>query len=209
MIRILIADDHPIVRRGIRDILSESLDIGATDEASHGQEALRMIHDNNYDLVLLDIAMPGRNGLEVLKDIKREKPGLPVLVLSVYPEEQYAIRALKAGASGYLTKESAPEELIKAIWKACRGGKYVTSSLAEKLASNLDDLGKPPHETLSEREYQVLLMIASGKSLTEIAEELFLSVKTVSTYRSRLLDKMDMKSNAELARYILENHLAL
>ncbi len=209
MIRILIVDDHPIVRRGIRDILSESLDIGATDEASHGQEALRMIHDSNYDLVLLDIAMPGRNGLEVLKDIKREKPGLPVLVLSVYPEEQYAIRALRAGASGYLTKESAPDELIRAIWKACRGGKYVTSSLAEKLASHLDDPGKLPHETLSEREYQVLFMIASGKSLTEIAEVLLLSVKTVSTYRSRLLDKMGMKSNAELARYMLENHLAL
>ncbi len=208
MIKVLIVDDHPIVRRGIRDILSESPNIGAVDEASNGREAMSKIQDHNYDLVLLDIAMPGRGGLEVLKDIKHEKPGLPVLVVSVYPEEQYAIRALKAGASGYLTKESAPEELISAIWKAYRGGKYVTSSMAETLASHLVDLRKPPHETLSDREYQVLLMITSGKSVTEIAEELSLSVKTISTYRSRTLDKLGMKSNAELTRYVLENHLS-
>ncbi len=208
MIKILVADDHAVVREGVKQILSETADMVVAAEASSAQEVLNKVWENNYDLVLLDISMPGRGGLDVLKQLKDEKPGLPVLILSIYPEEQYAVRALRAGASGYLTKESAPDELIAAIRKISQGGKYVSASLAEKLAFDMEiGAEKPPHEMLSDREYQVMCMIAKGKTVKEIAGELSLSVKTISTYRSRILDKMRMKGNAELTRYAIKNSL--
>jgi DNA-binding NarL/FixJ family response regulator len=208
MIRILVVDDHAIVREGLKQILGEVDDMSVRDEAGNGQEALAKIRGGEFDVVLLDISMPGRSGLEVLKEIKAERPKLPVLILSMHAEEQYAVRALRAGASGYVTKASAPDELIGAIRKVSCGRKYVSSSLAEKLALELDiDTKRPPHETLSDREYQVMLMLASGRSVKEIADELCLSVKTISTYRSRVMEKMGMKKNAELTLYAIQNHL--
>jgi two-component system invasion response regulator UvrY len=208
MIKILIADDHPIVRQGFKQVLSETTDLVVADEAGNGQEVLALVARKDYDVILLDISMPGKNGLEVLKELRMTNTKIPVLILSIYPEEQYAIRALKAGASGYLTKASAPEELISAIRKVSRGGKYISSSLAEKIAYELDgDAEKAPHDSLSDREYQILLMIASGKTVSDIAEEMCLSVKTVSTYRSRILDKMKLKNNAELTTYAIRNKL--
>jgi len=208
MIRILVADDHAIVREGLKQILADVSDMTVCDEAASGAETLEKIRKGEYDVVLLDISMPGRSGLEVLKDIKAEHPKQPVLILSMHAEEQYAVRALRAGASGYLTKASAPDELIGAIRKVSYGRKYVSASLAEKLAFALDiDTKKPPHETLSDREYQVMLMIASGKSVKEIAAELCLSVKTISTYRARVMEKMNMKKNAELTLYAVRNRL--
>jgi two-component system invasion response regulator UvrY len=208
MIRILVVDDHAIVREGLKQILADVNDMAVRDEAGNGQEALAKIRDGEFDVVLLDISMPGRSGLEILKEIKTERPKLPVLILSMYAEEQYAVRALRAGASGYVTKASAPDELIGAIRKVSCGRKYVSSSLAEKLAFELDiDTKKPPHATLSDREYQVMLMLASGKSVKETADELCLSVKTISTYRSRVMEKMNMKKNAELTLYAIQNHL--
>ena len=208
MIRILIADDHPIVRQGFKQVLSETADLVVADEAGNGREVLALVARRDYDVILLDISMPEKTGLEVLKELKAVNPRIPVLILSIYPEEQYAIRALKAGASGYLTKASAPDELISAIRKVSRGGKYISSSLAEKLAYEVGgDAGKAPHETLSDREYQILLLIASGKTVSDIAGEMCLSVKTVSTYRSRILDKMKMKNNAELTTYAIRNKL--
>ncbi len=208
MIKILIADDHPVVRKGLKEIIEVTPGMMVGDEASNGQEALEKVRKSDFDIVLLDISMPGRSGLDILKELKSEKPKLSVLILSMHPEEQYAVRVLKAGASGYLTKESAPDELIAAIRKASKGRKYVSSSLAEKLALYLEmDDGRPLHETLSDREYEVMRMIASGKTITEIAEKLFLSIKTISTYRSRILEKMGMKSNSELTHYALKNRL--
>jgi len=208
VLKILVADDHAIVREGLKQILAEIPDIVVAGEASDGNQALKQARKGDYDLVLLDIAMPGTSGVEVLKQVKSERPDLPVLMLSMYPEEQYAVRTLKAGASGYLTKESAPEELIAAIRKVCRGGKYVTSSLAEKLAFYLEtDSEKAAHELLSDREYQVMLMIASGKTVKQIADELALSVKTISTNRSRALRKMEMKTNAEMTYYAIKQGL--
>ena len=208
MIKILIADDHPIVRKGLKDIIKETSDMLITEEANGGQEALEKIRKHHFDVVVLDISMPGRSGIDILKQLKREKPELSVLVLSMHPEEQYAVRALRAGASGYLTKESASDELIKAIQKIAKGKKYISSSLAEKLAYALDfDAEKLPHEALSDREFEVLCMIASGKTLKEIAKELLLSVKTISTYRSRILEKMNMKRSAELIHYAIKHRL--
>jgi len=208
MIKILIADDHAIVREGMKQILSENPDIVVAAEASNGHEVMDKLNKYNYDLIVLDVALPGRSGLDILKDIKNQKPKLPVLVLSMYPEEQYAVRVLKAGASGYLTKESAPNELIKAIKQIAQGRKYISPSLAEKLAGELEiDSKKPLHETLSDREYEVMIMIASGKKVKEIADNLSLSEKTVSTYRTRVLEKMRMKSNAELTHYAIKNKL--
>jgi two-component system, NarL family, invasion response regulator UvrY len=208
MIRILVADDHTVVREGVRQILSGLDDMVVEDEAENGQETLEKVLKGHCDLVLLDISMPGRSGLEVLEDILSLKPKLPVLILSMHPEEQYAVRALRAGASGYLTKASAAHELIGAIRKVSRGGKYVTASLAEKLAVELDSKAdRKLHEKLSNREYQVMMMLASGKSVSEIAGELCLSVKTVSTYRIRIMVKMGTKKNAELTFYAMNNGL--
>jgi len=208
MIKVLIADDHAVVREGVKHILSEMPDMVIAGEAGRGQEVLEKVGKNEYDLILLDIAMPGRDGLEILKDLKLQKPKLPVLILSMFPEEQYALRALKSGASGYLTKDSIPDELIKAIQKIVRGGKYISSSFSEKMLFSFDsDAEKPLHETLSDREYQVMRMIASGKTLKEIADELALSVKTVSTYKTRILDKTGMKNNVELTHYAVKHRL--
>jgi DNA-binding NarL/FixJ family response regulator len=208
LIKILIADDHAIVREGLKRIIDETSDMVVAGEAADGQEALNLVLKEDLDVVLLDIAMPGRGGMDALKQLKLDKPALPVLVLSMYSEEQYAIRALKAGASGYMTKESAPEELIGAIRQVSNGGKYVSPSLAEKLAFHLAPGGeKPPHEMLSDREYQVMCMIASGKTVKEIAEELSLSVKTISTNRTRLLRKMAMKNNSEITYYAVKEGL--
>lgn len=208
MIKILIADDHTIFREGLKHILAEYPDLVVADEASNGQEVLDKIWKNNYDMVLLDITMPGMTGLEVLKQLKNDKPKLPVLILSMHPEEQYAVRVLRAGASGYLTKESAPDELITAIRKISQGRKYITSSLAERLAFEVEaDSEKPLHDILSDREYQVLRMIAEGKTVKYIAKELSLSIKTVSTYRTRIMEKMKMKTNAELMHYVITHQL--
>jgi DNA-binding NarL/FixJ family response regulator len=210
MIRILVADDHTVVRQGIKQILAGQEGMVVEDEAASGQEVLCKVTKKDYDLVLLDISMPGRSGLEVLEEIKAVHPKLPVLILSMHPEEQYAVRMLRAGAAGYLTKASAPEELISAIQKVSTGGKYVTVSLAEKLAFALDaGAEKPSHERLSNREYQVMLMLAAGQSVSEVAEELCLSPKTISTYRSRIMEKMDIKRNAELTLYAVKNNLIL
>lgn len=208
MINILIADDHSIVREGLKQILAGIPDMIVTGEASNAQEVLDKVRKDSFNVVVLDIAMPGRSGLDILKEIKNEDPRLPVLILSMYPEEQYAIRVLRAGASGYMTKESAPDALMDAIRKVAQGKKYVSPSLAEKLALNLGiDNEKPLHETLSDREYEVMRMIASGRTVSEIADELSLSVKTISTYRTRILEKMNMKNNAELTHYAMQNRL--
>ncbi len=208
MIRLLIADDHAIVREGLKQIVAEIGDMSVDGEASNGQQVMELVRQRDWDVVLLDLAMPGRGGIDTLRQLKREKPDLPVLILSIYPEDQYAVRALKDGAAGYLTKESAPEELVKAIRKAAKGGKYVSPALAERLAYELEtDADKPPHERLSDREYQVMLMLASGRTVGQIAEELSLSVKTVSTNRARLLRKMGMKTNAELTYYAVKRQL--
>jgi len=208
MIKILIADDHTMFREGLKHILAEYPDLVVTDEANNGQEVLDKIWKNNYDMVLLDITMPGMTGLEALKQLKNDKPKLPVLILSMHPEEQYAVRVLRAGASGYLTKESAPDELITAIRKISQGRKYITPSLAERLASEFEaDSEKPLHDILSDREYQVLRMIAEGNTVKHIAKELSLSIKTVSTYRTRIMEKMKMKTNAEVMHYVIKHHL--
>jgi len=203
VIKVFIADDHAVVREGIKHIFSEAPEIHVAGEASNGQEVLETIWEKNYDLLLLDIAMPGRDGLEVLKEVKMQKPKLPVLILSMFPEEQYALRALKSGASGYLTKDSIPNELLKAVRKVLRGGIYISSSFSEKLLTDLaSDIKKPLHEMLSDREFQIMRMIAKGKTINEIADELSLSAKTVYTYRARILDKMVMKNNMELTHYV-------
>ncbi len=205
MIKVLIADDHPIVRQGLRQILAETADMEVAGEAVNSQEALDQVRVGGWDVLVLDITMPGRSGFDILKELKHEQPDLPVLVLSIHAEEQFAVRVLKAGASGYLTKENAPDELVKAIRKVVSGGKYISPRLAETLAFGLDTASeRPRHETLSDREFQVMQLMASGKTLIEIAEELSLSAKTVSTYRTRLMEKLNLKSNAELMRYTLD-----
>jgi len=208
MIRALIADDHAVVRQGLKQILGDTPEMVVAGEATTGQEVLDKIRAETWDVVVLDISMPDRSGLDVLKQLRSERPKLPVLVLSMHSEDQYAVRVLKAGASGYLTKDSAPDELVKAIRKVVSGGRYVSSFLAEKLAFEIGtDSSRLPHETLSDRAFQVLRLIAAGKSVTEIAAELCLSVKTVSTYRARMLEKMNLTTNAELMHYAMQNHL--
>jgi DNA-binding NarL/FixJ family response regulator len=208
MIKIIIADDHTIVRRGLMQIVADASDMIVADEARNGHELLSKVSKEHFDVIVLDIAMPGPSGLDILKQLKHEYPNLPVLVLSIYPEEQYAVRTLKAGAAGYLTKEGAPDELIGAIRKAYTGGKYISASLAERLATDLKtEIEGPLHECLSDREFQVMCLIAAGKRVKEIAEELYLSPKTVSTYRSRILEKMNMKSNSELTHYAFKHCL--
>jgi len=208
MIRVLVADDHAVVRRGVVQILAESPHIVVAGEASCGSEVLRAVRENDYDLVLLDIAMPGGSGLEVLKQLRSLKPDVQVLILSMYPEKQYAMRALRAGAAGYLTKDSAPDELVDAIDRISRGDKYITRSLAQELASELGgNADKELHEALSDREYQVMRLLAAGKSVSEIAAQLSLSVKTVSTYRTRILEKLGLKTTAEIMHYALARGL--
>ena len=207
MIKVIIVDDHPVVRRGLRQIIEDEPDMEVAGEAKNAEECFSLVRKMNCALVLLDITLPDRSGFDVLKQLKYEHPEIPILILSVHPEDQYGLRLIKAGASGYLMKEGAPEELVKAIRKVSAGGKYVSASLAEKLVSNLGAFDKPPHENLSNREFQILCMIAGGKSLKGIAEELHLSEKTVSTYRSRILEKMKMNTNADVTRYALEHHL--
>ena len=207
MIRVLVADDHAIVRQGLKLILSEEFDSLILGEARSGRELLQLVERDVWDIVVLDITLPDRNGLDILKDLKLLRPKLPVLILSMHSEDQFAVRSLKAGASGYMTKENVPEELVKAIKKVLSGGRYVSSTLAEKLAFELDAQGRPPHEALSDREYQVLCLIASGKTVSEIADELVLSVKTISTYRTRVLEKLRMKTSAELTHYAIKNRL--
>lgn len=208
MIRVLVADDHAVVRRGVLQILDEAPDMIAAGEASSGRQVLREVQEHDYDVLVLDIAMPDGSGLEVLEQLRTLKSKLRVLILSVYPERQYAVRALKAGAAGYLTKESAPDELVTAIRKVAQGGKYITRSLAEKLAAELvGETEKPPSEALSDREYQVMRLLAGGKTITEIAAELSLSVKTISTYRARVLDKLNLRNTAEIIRYAFEHGL--
>jgi two-component system invasion response regulator UvrY len=208
MINILIADDHAVVRKGLRQILTETPDLRVLDEAVDGEDVLEKVKKKSYDVIVLDISMPGISGIDVLKRLNAEYPHIPVLILSIYSEDQYALRVLKSGASGYLTKESAPGELVSAIRKVAKGGKYVSAYLAEKLAFGLTTpANMNPIEHLSDREMQVLCMIASGKTISEIAKEISLSVKTVSTYRRRILTKMKLKNNAELTHYAIRNDL--
>ncbi len=208
MPKILVADDHEVVRKGLMKVLAETLQPIEVDEARNGQETVSKVRKSEYDLVVLDIKMPGKSGLDVLKEIKQHRPKLPVLILSMHPEEQFAIRAMRAGASGYLTKECAGDELVLAIRKALKGERYISGSLAQILAGELDsDSEKPLHEILSDREYQVMLMIASGKPVGAIARELCLSVKTISSYRANILLKTRMKNSAEITHYAIQNKL--
>jgi DNA-binding NarL/FixJ family response regulator len=208
MIRIVIADDHAVVRQGLKQILEESREMKVVAEHANGADALRWIRANDCDVALLDIAMPGMNGIDVLKQLHEEKPKLPILILSIYSEDQYAVRLIKAGAAGYLTKESAPEVVMEAVRRAVSGKKYISPAVSEMLANEFGaPEGKLPHETLSDREYQIFLLLASAKTVSEIADTLGLSVKTVSTYRSRTLEKMQLRNNAELMRYAVEKHL--
>ena len=203
--KIIIADDHAVVRKGLKQILMEMSGVKVVEEVDNGPALIEKITNDSFDFVVLDISMPGQSGLQALKEIKDRKPKLPVLILSIHPEEQYALRALKGGASGYITKDSAPEELVKAIQKILSGHKYITQSITDKLVDNFGD--KLPHEHLSDREYEVFAMIAVGKTITDIGAELSLSVKTVSTYRSRIYDKMSMKSRTEITLYAIQNNL--
>ena len=206
--RILIADDHAVVRLGLKKILTEAFKKAVVGEAANSQEALERVWKEPWDVVILDLTMPGRSGLEVLREIKRERPKLPVLILSMHPEDQFAVRLLKAGAAGYMTKESAADELVGAVKKAVAGGRYVSLGLAEKLASLVArDVHAAPHESLSDREFLILRLIASGKPVGMIARELSLSVKTVSTYRARVLLKMALANNSELVHYCFQNQL--
>jgi DNA-binding NarL/FixJ family response regulator len=207
--KILIVDDHAVVRRGLQQIVLDEYEDIVFGEATNGQEALDVLSEQDWDVIVLDISMPGRSGLDVLKEIRKQRPEIPVLVLSIHPEDQFAVRVLRAGASGYMTKETAPEELVTAIDKVISGGTYVSRSLAELLAQDLqrDTGGASLHSRLSDREFEVMVMIASGKPVSQIADELVLSVKTVSTYRARILDKVQMKSNAEITRYAIKHGL--
>ncbi len=206
--KILLADDHAVVRHGLKQILAEVFKRASFGEARIAQEALDLVWKEDWDVVVLDITMPGRSGLDVLREIKRSRPKVPVLVLSMHPENQFAVRVLKRGAAGYMTKESAPEELVGAMKKVLAGGRYVSNSLAEKLATYLSsETSRPPQELLSDREFQVLRLLASGKIVSEIARELSLSVKTISTYRTRILEKMGLRNNAELMHYAIQHQL--
>lgn len=208
MIRVLIADDHTVVRKGLKQIFSVTDDIDVLDEAGSGAEAISLIGKNSYDVVLLDISMPGRNGLDILKQIKMLNPKLPILIFSMHAEDEYAIRCYKAGAAGYLRKDSSADEVIAAIRKVARGGRYMNATLSERLpfgwASSLEEL---PHGRLSDREFQIVFLLGAGKTTTDIAEELCLSAQTISTYKARILEKMQMPSIAHVIRYLIENKL--
>jgi two-component system invasion response regulator UvrY len=207
-LRILIVDDHPIVRQGLKQTLVDVVEINEVGEAATPQEALDLVRQRAWDAVILDIGLPGRGGLDVLREIKQEKPRLPVLILSMHTEEQYAVRAVRAGAAGYLTKGAAMDNLVAAIHKVASGGRYISPELAERLAIELTvEAVRPPHASLSDREFEVLRLIAAGMTVGDIAERLSLSVKTISTYRARILEKMQLKNNAELMQYVLTNRL--
>ena len=207
-IRVVVADDHPILRAGLVSVLNGSPDLRVVDEAGNGAEVLRAIRDTPFDVLLLDVSMPGKSGLDLLRQIRKDHPRLPILMVSSFPEDQYAVRALKAGASGYVTKMSAPADLVTAVRTVSVGRRFITPAIAELLADHVErPLDGTPHESLSDREFQTLKMIAAGHSLTEIADVLCISVKTVSVYRSRLLDKMQLKNNVELTRYVVEHGL--
>ena len=208
MIKVLIADDHPVVREGLKQIISKDDDINIAGEALNCYEVIDLVQKEDWDVIVMDLNMPGKDGLELLKDLKALKPELPILILSVFPEEQIGVRTFKLGASGYMNKETAPKELVNAIKKIYNGGKYISAALAEKLVAGLEEgVDKNAHDLLSDREFQVLRFIASGKDVDEIAEELFISVKTVRTYRDRILEKLKLKNNVEIAHYALKNKL--
>jgi two-component system, NarL family, invasion response regulator UvrY len=206
MLRILVADDHPVVRQGIMRIIEETQDMKVTGEAQNGAEAVKKLKEQDFDLLLLDISMQGSDGLDVIREIRKMKPDLPVLILTIHPEKYYGLRMLQAGASGYLTKQNAPFELIEAIRKVSQGGMYISNALAQLLvASKKTGEDKPPHEKLSYREYQVMYMIASGKKIKTIGEELCISVKTIHVHRRHILEKLNMSSNAEIIHYAIQN----
>ena len=209
MIKVLVVDDHALIRKGLKQILDDTSDMRITGEAETGMQAIKMVRDNGYDMVLLDITLPDKHGVEVLKQIKAECPNLPVLILSMHPDDQYAMRAIKAGASGYMNKQSAPSQLVTAIRKVASGRKYISGELAEQLANDLtkDSQQEVSHQVLSNREYQTLCLMAAGKSLSEMADIMSLSAKTVSVYRARMLEKMNLKNNAEAVRYALSHNL--
>ncbi|WP_031438292.1 response regulator [Methylobacter tundripaludum] len=208
MIKVLIVDDHAIVRQGLKQILADIPDMEVFGEAASGDEALRFIRDQGWNIMLLDIAMPGKNVMELIKLAKHQSPHIPILILSMYPEDQYAIRMLRAGADGYLTKESAPEQLVEAIRKVAKGGKYISPAMTEKLIAELNPNQEIPlHNTLTDREFQVFCGICAGKSITDLAQQMTLSIKTISTYRTRLMKKMNMSKNAEIIHYAFKNDL--
>lgn len=208
MLKILIADDHAIIRKGLTKILQDAYPAAIIEEATDAEAVIKKTITSDWDIVICDLSMPGRSGLDVVQHLKKNNPKLPVLILSLHPEEQYAIRALRAGAAGYLTKDAATEELVKAVQRILQGRKYISPAIAEKMAADLDhDTSKPLHELLSDREFHVFRLIANGKSISEIAEQLSLSITTVSTYRARILAKMDLKTNADLTKYAIENRL--
>jgi len=208
MIRLFIADDHPLVRKGLKEILESEIDLKVVGEASNDQEILDGLRDNEADVLVTDLSMPGRGMLSILTDVKQLYPKLPVLVLTMHPEERFAVRALKSGASGYLTKDTSPEDIIKAVRTLAKGKKYITDSLAEKLAFELDrDSERPIHETLSNREFQIMCALALGKKIKEVSDELSISIHTVNTYKARIMEKMNMKTVTELTLYAIENHL--
>lgn len=208
MIRILIADDHSVVRLGLMQIMSRNHDMQIVAEHTNGTDVLNWVRSHDCDVALIDIAMPGINGIDLLKQLREEKPALPVLILSIYPEDQYAVRLIKAGAAGYLNKECAPSEVVEAVRSVVSGKVHISPAVAKMLANEVRrPAGKFPHETLSNREYQIFLLFASAKTISEIADTLSLSVKTVSTYRTRILEKMQMRNNVEIMQYVVDNHL--
>jgi two-component system, NarL family, invasion response regulator UvrY len=208
MLKILIADDHTVVRKGLKQILLDEFPGAIIEEVADGGELIKKVMIGKWDVVVSDLSMPGRSGLDALQQIKLSLPDLPVLILSIHPEEQYALRALKSGASGYLSKDTAPDELVKAVQKVLLGKKYISQAIAEKLANTFSsDASMQPHETLSDREFDVMKFLANGKSVSEIADMLSLSVTTVSTYRARIMTKMNLKSNSDLTKYAIENNL--
>ncbi|MEP7231865.1 MAG: response regulator transcription factor [Ginsengibacter sp.] len=208
MLRILIADDHAIIRKGLKQILVEEYPTAFIDEVGDAEAVLKKALKSEWDIIISDLSMPGRSGLDVVRDIKQNFPKIPVLILSIHPEEQYGVRVLRAGAAGYLSKEAAADELINAVKRVLLGRKYISPSIAEKMAEELDrDSDKPPHELLSDREFHVFKLLAEGKGVSEIAESLSLGITTVSTYRGRIISKMKLKTNADLTRYALENNL--
>lgn len=208
MLKVLITDDHAMIRVGLKQVLQKAFSSAVIGETQNAQEALEQIRSKDWDLAIMDITMPGRSGIDILQDIKLARPNLPVLIMSMHGEDQFAVRVLKAGAAGFISKHSPPEELVKAIQKLLGGGRYVSHAVTEKLISDLGkQIEKLPHEVLSDRELQVICLFATGKTNKEVAKELSISVKTVSTYRARILEKMKMKSNAELTRYAIKNQL--